>query len=125
MQTWHAPQPPPKARLSVPGWALAVLRAAVILALIALGLALLLTLRLAERPLCGLRRPVTPFITQAVCRATLAVMGLRLVIRGQPMTERGALVANHASWLDIFALNAAQRVYFVSKADVANWPGIG
>jgi 1-acyl-sn-glycerol-3-phosphate acyltransferase len=34
-------------------------------------------------------------------------------------------VSNHASWLDIFSLNAKKRVYFVSKSEVANWPGIG
>jgi len=34
-------------------------------------------------------------------------------------------VANHSSWLDIFALNAGKRVYFVSKSEVADWPGIG
>jgi 1-acyl-sn-glycerol-3-phosphate acyltransferase len=34
-------------------------------------------------------------------------------------------VANHSSWLDIFTLNAAQRVYFVSKAEVAGWAAIG
>lgn len=37
----------------------------------------------------------------------------------------GALVANHASWLDIFVLNALSRIYFVSKAEVAGWPAIG
>ncbi len=41
------------------------------------------------------------------------------------MTARGAVVANHTSWLDIFALNAVKRIYFVSKSEVANWPGIG
>jgi 1-acyl-sn-glycerol-3-phosphate acyltransferase len=41
------------------------------------------------------------------------------------MKQRGAVVANHGSWLDIFALNARKRIYFVSKAEVANWPGIG
>jgi 1-acyl-sn-glycerol-3-phosphate acyltransferase len=41
------------------------------------------------------------------------------------MTAPGAIVANHASWLDIFLLNAAQRVYFVAKSEVAGWPGIG
>lgn len=41
------------------------------------------------------------------------------------MGHPGALVANHSSWLDIFALNAATRLYFVSKAEVAGWPGIG
>jgi 1-acyl-sn-glycerol-3-phosphate acyltransferase len=41
------------------------------------------------------------------------------------MPGKGAVVANHASWLDILTLNACQRVYFVSKAEVAGWPGIG
>ena len=41
------------------------------------------------------------------------------------MIERGAVVANHSSWLDIFALNATQKIYFVAKSEVANWPGIG
>jgi 1-acyl-sn-glycerol-3-phosphate acyltransferase len=34
-------------------------------------------------------------------------------------------VANHAGWLDIFTLNAVQRVYFVSKSEVAAWAGVG
>jgi 1-acyl-sn-glycerol-3-phosphate acyltransferase len=41
------------------------------------------------------------------------------------MSARGAVVANHSSWLDIFALNARKRIYFVSKSEVARWPGIG
>ncbi len=41
------------------------------------------------------------------------------------MNRPGAVVANHASWLDIFTLNARKRIYFVSKAEVARWPGIG
>jgi 1-acyl-sn-glycerol-3-phosphate acyltransferase len=45
--------------------------------------------------------------------------------RGELMRHRGAVVANHSSWLDIFALNARKRIYFVSKAEVAKWPGIG
>ena len=41
------------------------------------------------------------------------------------MDGPGAVVANHSTWLDIFALNASKRIYFVSKAEVAKWPGIG
>lgn len=88
-------------------------------------LALLLALRLIERPLFGERRPWTPWITQCVCRFTLAVMGLRLIVRGEPLRTPGAMVANHSGWMDIFALNAANRLYFVSKSEVAGWPGIG
>jgi 1-acyl-sn-glycerol-3-phosphate acyltransferase len=86
---------------------------------------MLLLTRAVEAPMFGQARPVSPYITQAVCKAALIIMGLRLVRRGVPMKGRGAVVANHASWLDIFVLNACDRVYFVSKAEVAKWPGIG
>lgn len=89
------------------------------------GLAVLLLIRLVEAPLNGAVRPWSPHVTQTVCRVSLRLLGLRLTMRGRPMTERGALVANHASWLDIFVLNACDRVYFVSKSEVAAWPGIG
>jgi 1-acyl-sn-glycerol-3-phosphate acyltransferase len=89
------------------------------------GLAVLLIVRLAEAPLCGSRRPVTPGITRFVCRNALRIMGMSWRTEGLPMTGPGAVVANHCSWLDIFALNAGDRVYFVSKAEIASWPGIG
>jgi lyso-ornithine lipid O-acyltransferase len=89
------------------------------------GLGVHLTVRMLERPVFGLRRPLTPFITQGVCRAALLILGLRLQVRGEPMRARGAMVANHAGWIDIFVLNAVQRLYFVSKSEVATWPGIG
>lgn len=89
------------------------------------GLVLLLLLRLVEAPIWGMRRPLTPHITQNVCRGALWLMRIRLAVTGRPMTQAGAIVSNHGSWLDIFALNACDRVYFVSKAEVARWPGIG
>ncbi len=89
------------------------------------GLVLLLLLRLVEWPLHGANRPWTPHITQSVCRLALAILGLRREVRGQPMHEKGAVVANHSSWLDIFTLNASQRIYFVAKSEVSGWPGIG
>ena len=86
---------------------------------------LMVLVRLIERPVCGQNRPLTPFITQSVCRAAFPILGIRRVTRGVPMHHKGAVVANHSSWLDVFALNAAQRVYFVAKAEVAVWAGIG
>jgi len=125
MVTWRDEETPPASRIGAAGWLLVALRAPVLLALIYGGLLLLLVLRLPERALCGLNRPVTPFITQGVCRGALAILGIRLRVRGQPMRGRGGIVANHSSWLDIFTLNACDRVYFVSKSEVAGWPGIG
>ncbi|MCF1710256.1 1-acyl-sn-glycerol-3-phosphate acyltransferase [Tabrizicola sp. J26] len=112
-------------RPGVMGWVRVILRGGA-LAIVTYGcLLLLLLLRLIERPLFGLDRPWTPWITQFVCRSAMVILGIRLKVIGTPMQERGAVVANHASWLDIFTLNAVQRIYFVSKDDVAGWPGIG
>lgn len=107
------------------GWVLVVLRGSVLAAMCYGGLALLFLIRLIERPLFGAARPITPFITQGVCKAAFVILRLPLTVTGTPMQQKGAVVANHASWLDIFTLNAAQRVYFVSKAEVAGWPAIG
>lgn len=124
--TWQSPDPPPAPpRIGAAGWLRVGLRGAAMVGVIYGGLAVLLLLRLAERPLCGLNRPVTPHITRMVCRAALAILGLRHGLQGSPMTRQGAIVANHASWLDILVLNAQQTVYFVAKSEVAGWPGIG
>jgi len=123
---WTAPEgPPPPVPPGLAGWLRLILRGPVLAAVVFGGLAVLLLARLVERPLCGLNRPVTPWITVGVCRAALAILGLRLVRRGRPFRGRGALVANHVSWLDIFALNACAPVYFVAKSEVGGWPGIG
>lgn len=123
--SWHSSEAPDPVRISALGWGLVLLRGLPLATLVFGGLLLLLAIRLAERPLCGVNRPVTPFITQFVCRNAFRILGITYKTRGSLMRARGAVVANHASWLDIFALNARKRIYFVSKAEVAKWPGIG
>ncbi|MFG6561392.1 lysophospholipid acyltransferase family protein [Sulfitobacter sp. 1A15299] len=123
--TWDSDQPPPERRLTPAGMLRVLLRGAGLALLVFGGLLVLLLLRVIERPIFGLHRPITPHITQTVCRAAFWVLGMRFIRRGTPMEGRGAVVANHTSWLDIFALNAAKRIYFVSKSEVAGWPGIG
>nr|WP_270730911.1 1-acyl-sn-glycerol-3-phosphate acyltransferase [Shimia sp. Alg240-R146] len=88
-------------------------------------LVLLLAVRMFEAPLFGLHRPWTPYITRFVCRSAFHILGIGFSSQGTPMTHRGAVVSNHSSWLDIFTLNARKNLYFVSKAEVAKWPGIG
>ncbi len=78
--------------------------------------------RLFEWPL---GRPVTPDITKLASRLSLRLMGIRLSVRGEPMREAGATVANHVSWLDILVMNSRQRVFFVAKKEVSKWFGIG
>ncbi|MEM8538288.1 MAG: lysophospholipid acyltransferase family protein [Pseudomonadota bacterium] len=111
--------------LGLGDWCRVICRAVPLIILVFGGLLILLLVRLIERPFFGLRRPVTPYITQMVCRSAFFVLGMGYATQGVPMSGPGAVVANHASWLDIFALNARKRIYFVSKSEVAGWPGIG
>jgi len=123
--TWRDAPEPDVPALQFTGWLRVVLRGVPLALLVFGGFALLLLIRLIERPLFGAHRPVTPHITRGVCRAALWVLGIAFQVTGTPMRHPGGVVCNHASWLDIFALNAAQLVYFVSKDAVAGWPGIG
>lgn len=100
---------------------------ALLLTAAALGLFLLLrgfdrgARRIARRRLPAL----APFVVQGWGVLVLPLVGLRFRRIGVPMTHPGAMVANHASWLDILTLTRASRIFFVSKAEVADWPVIG
>lgn len=123
--TWQSPASPPVMSRAPGHWRRVIWRGGRIALVIGAGVLATLALRLAERPLHGVARPWTPLITQWVCRRVLAILRIGHVVEGTPLRGPGAVVANHSSWLDIFALNAVGRVYFVSKAEVAGWPGIG
>lgn len=123
--SWDPMMQPPQVRIAPLGWLLVLLRGLILGTLVFGGLVILLLLRLVERPLHGEHRPWTPWIVQFVCTSAFQVLGMRYRFEGTPMAERGAVVSNHVSWLDIFALNARKRIYFVSKSEVASWPGIG
>ena len=59
---------------------------------------------------------------RVVCR----ILGIELVEYGEQSTHRPTLfVANHSSYLDIEILGAVVAGSFVSKAEVAKWPGFG
>ncbi len=123
--TWDESPPPPEGRIGFGGWMRVFWRGLLVGSLVFGGLAILLVVRLFEGPLFSHNRPITPRITRFVCRTAIRLMGIRFTTDGQPMAGRGAIVANHSSWLDIFALNASDLLYFVSKSEVAKWPGIG
>ena len=56
----------------------------------------------------------------------LRQLGVRLRVEGALTDSRPLLlVANHVSWLDIFAINAVHPVRFVAKAEIRRWPAIG
>ena len=59
-------------------------------------------------------------------RRLLGVLGVQARTTAAPGLPGGALlVCNHVSWLDIYLIYAAQRVHFVSKAEVRTWPVAG
>lgn len=121
---WDDGLRPEPVRITPLGWLLVPLRMLLLVTVLLSGLGLMLLLRLIEKPLFGLKRPVTPWITEAVSSLALMILGVRLRVSGRPLRGGGALVANHSSWLDIFVLNARARLYFVAKDEVADWPGI-
>jgi len=123
--TWRSGAPPPDVPRGAGHWPRVALRGSLLLLVLVAGVLVTLPLRLIERPVYGAHRPWTPTITKWVSRSVFVILGMSHRIEGQPLTGPGAVVCNHVSWLDIFALNARKRVYFVSKSEVAGWPGIG
>jgi 1-acyl-sn-glycerol-3-phosphate acyltransferase len=125
MSTWTSEQEAAPYVINAAGYLRIFLRGVPLFLLVSCCLVLMLLLRCLERPIYGLHRPFTPYITQFVCRNALRLMGLGFSTRGEIMRHKGAVVSNHASWIDIFSLNARKRIYFVAKSEVALWPGIG
>ncbi len=61
---------------------------------------------------------------QSSCRLVMASLGIHYQVEGQP-PERGLVVANHLSYLDILILSAAMPCFFVAKAEIKGWPFFG
>ncbi|WP_194115449.1 lysophospholipid acyltransferase family protein [Chitinilyticum piscinae] len=76
-----------------------------------------------------LERAEQAALLQRWSRQLLATLGIEVRLRGQlpaQMATCGQLiVANHISWLDIFAINSCRPSRFVAKSEIRNWPLIG
>ena len=123
MNTWTKETVPTLPTPSLAGKVVGMLRMALILFVTLIGVVLFLTGRLLRG---WLGRWVTFHFGVAWlwARICLSLIGIRLHMHGKPISN-GALVANHSSWIDILALRATTLMYFVSKAEVADWPGVG
>jgi 1-acyl-sn-glycerol-3-phosphate acyltransferase len=110
---------------------LAPIRVLALLALIALGLAVAATV------FRGLAQPRRNRIIRGWSRLLLAICGTRLRVTGLPLSaavartgiEAGGqgrlLLANHISWIDVYAIHAACPSRFVAKAEIGQWPVVG
>jgi 1-acyl-sn-glycerol-3-phosphate acyltransferase len=58
-------------------------------------------------------------------RQLLHVLNVELRSSGALAHPNVQVVANHVSWLDIFALHAVGPVRFIAKSEIARWPMIG
>jgi 1-acyl-sn-glycerol-3-phosphate acyltransferase len=57
-------------------------------------------------------------------RTVLASLGVKVCVQGSP-PQRGLVVSNHLSYLDILILSSAMPCFFVSKAEIGSWPYFG
>lgn len=112
-------------------YALAPLRAVLLVLHILLGLAIVFALF----PLCS--QAARNRINQLWSGVVVRVCGARLRVSGQPLSDElrrtgiapgtngRLLLSNHVSWIDIFAINAAMPCRFVAKAEIGRWPIVG
>lgn len=59
--------------------------------------------------------------SRTLCR----ICGLQVQCYGERVTGPTLFVANHISWLDVFALLSIFSVIFISKQEVKKWPVVG
>ena len=64
-------------------------------------------------------------LKQRWSRGILEILSIR--IEADPVSAPAGclIVANHVSWLDIFAINAVRPAAFIAKSEVRHWPFIG
>lgn len=93
---------------------------------LALHLLLGFCVALTILPLASARR--RDFIISAWSRDLLGALNIRLITHGTlpDNDSNGAMfVANHVSWIDIFALNSVCALRFIAKSEIRSWAMLG
>ncbi len=67
------------------------------------------------------QQPIISWWHKRLCN----ILGLRITVHGEPLQHGALWISNHVSWLDIPVLGSRYPVYFLSKAEVADWPLVG
>ena len=62
---------------------------------------------------------------RAWSRRLLHLLNIDIRMSGTLAHPNVLVVANHVSWLDIFALHAVGPVRFIAKSEIARWPVLG
>ena len=70
-------------------------------------------------------RTVVLAAKQRWCQGFLRILGVELTVTGRKVEAPVFLVSNHVSWLDIPLIASQRHLYFLSKAEVGDWPLIG
>lgn len=65
------------------------------------------------------------WMTRVWARSLVGVLGMRVVVEGEPPSGAFLLVSNHLSYVDVLLLASRVRAFFVAKAEVREWPLIG
>ena len=76
----------------------------------------------------ALSKNIRQLIMRNWSRTLLDMLHVKLEAKGhyQPADINGRiLVANHASWLDVIAMNAIVPACFVAKSEIRDWPLLG
>jgi 1-acyl-sn-glycerol-3-phosphate acyltransferase len=123
MTTWNAEAPPKLPPVTGLGAMIGVFRLAAFLSMTAVALVAFISGRYLRHWL-GHAITYHFWVARSWSRAGLWLLGLSHVVHGRPIAS-GALVANHCSWADILTLRAVKLMYFVSKAEVRDWPVVG
>lgn len=55
----------------------------------------------------------------------LAILGIRLTVRGMPPAAPFLFVSNHLSYLDVLVLSSELPAVFIAKSEVKDWPVLG
>ena len=112
-------------------WLLAPFRAVVVSAHVLFGVVIVLVIF----PFAG--QIARNRINRMWSRVLIALCGARVVSSGNalppslqrdgidPLTTGRLALANHVSWMDIFAINALIPSRFIAKAEIGQWPLLG
>ncbi len=97
-----------------------IARAAVLSLHVLLGMLLALAVLILPLPR-RLARKLGPWWL----RRGAAILGVKVMVHGNPADEPCLVLANHISWLDILVLATQSDAGFVAKAEVGEWPVLG